>query len=84
MARQIEKGTIDSHNASSVPPEWHGWLHHATDDRGLKAAKTPVVQVAFVPHGYVTGTKDMYVPKGHFLNGGGIKNWKRYTPWSPP
>jgi len=35
--------------------EWHGWLHQMIDDRGLKDAKTPVVQVKFVPHGYVTG-----------------------------
>jgi len=32
----------------------------------------------------VTGTKDMYVPKGHFLNKGGIKSWKRYQSWVPP
>jgi len=21
-----------NYNASTVPPEWHGWLHHITDD----------------------------------------------------
>ena len=25
-----------------------------------------------------------YRPKGHFLNERGMRNWKRYTPWSPP
>lgn len=26
-----EKGR---YNASQVPPEWHGWLHHITDHTG--------------------------------------------------
>ncbi|KAH9316490.1 hypothetical protein KI387_025117, partial [Taxus chinensis] len=29
--RWVEYGDKKRYNASMVPPEWHGWLHHITD-----------------------------------------------------
>jgi NADH dehydrogenase (ubiquinone) 1 alpha subcomplex subunit 12 len=85
--RWVEYKNIENYDysASSVPREWHGWLHHVDDEPGLSARTAPAYEVKFIPGGDTTGVPDkMYVPKGHFLNKRGIKNWKRYTPWSPP
>ena len=30
--RWVVYGDLQNYNATSVPPEWHGWLHHVTDD----------------------------------------------------
>ena len=85
--RWVEYENIENYDysASSIPREWHGWLHHVDDEPGLSARTAPAYEVKFIPGGDTTGVPDkMYVPKGHFLNKRGIKNWKRYTPWSPP
>lgn len=70
--------------ASMVPPEWHGWLHHQTNtvpeasSRHRKAWQAP-------PQPNLTGTGAAYLPPGHTLRGG-----KRdaatgdYTAWQPP
>ena len=29
--RWVEYADAVDYDASSVPPEWHGWLHHITD-----------------------------------------------------
>lgn len=70
--------------ASTVPPEWHGWLHHQTDvvpegsNKYRKAWQMP-------PQANLTGTGAAYLPPGHTLRGG-----KRdaatgdYTAWQPP
>lgn len=55
---------------TSVPSEWHSWLHHITD-------KPPGVQPLLQPEpptsvdhspANVTGTSRAYYPTGHFLN----------------
>ena len=70
--------------ASLVPPEWHGWLHHQTDvvpPRDSRHRKD--WQKPHQPN--VTGTDAAYLPPGHTLKGG-----KRdaatgdYTAWQPP
>jgi len=70
--------------ASLVPPEWHGWLHHQTDTvppRDSRHRKD--WQKPHLPN--VTGTDAAYLPPGHTLKGG-----KRdaatgdYTAWHPP
>ncbi|MEZ0226619.1 MAG: NADH:ubiquinone oxidoreductase subunit NDUFA12 [Alphaproteobacteria bacterium] len=70
--------------ASMVPPEWHGWLHHQTNavpeasSRHRQAWQMP-------PQPNLTGTGAAYLPPGHTLRGG-----KRdaatgdYTAWQPP
>lgn len=32
--RWVEYASKNRYNASQVPPEWHGWLHHITDHTG--------------------------------------------------
>jgi len=69
--------------ASRVPPEWHGWLHHRTDQPPPPEGrpKRPW-QKPHVPN--LTGTAAAYRPPGHMLKGG-----KRppatgdYEPWRP-
>lgn len=69
--------------ASRVPPEWHGWLHHTVDtvpssDGGRRY---PWMR-EHIPN--LTGTNQAYRPPGHTLRGG-----KRdpatgdYEPWNP-
>lgn len=70
--------------ASSVPPEWHGWLHHQTD---RVPGEEPSYRRAWQqPHSAnMTGTNLAYKPPGYLLAGG-----KRdaatgdYESWTPP
>ena len=49
--------------ASRVPPEWHGWLHHSWDEPPTKA---PLKKKAWEkPHQEnLTGTPSAYAPAG--------------------
>ncbi len=56
--------------ASAVPPEWHGWLHHQTDvvpSEGVQSYRRKW-QKPHKPN--MTGTDQSYRPKGHELSGG--------------
>lgn len=70
--------------ASAVPPEWHGWLHHQTDDVPAPGSKYRQAWQK-PPLANMTGTPKAYLPPGHPAKGG-----KRaaatgdYTPWQPP
>lgn len=68
---------------SSVPPEWHAWLHHTCE--------SPLTEQAAIVHAWqkehlanATGTAQSYLPAGHDYQGG-----KRdtatgdYQRWSP-
>lgn len=75
------KGAPD---ASKVPPEWHGWLHHQTDDfpsNDAESYRRPWQQ----PHeANMTGTNQAYRPPGHILEGGQRdKATGDYEAWSP-
>lgn len=73
------------YNASTVPPEWHGWLSHVDDEPGLTTRPVPPNAIKFIAGGHTTGVQgEMYQPKGSFYNKRGMRNWKRYMPWSPP
>lgn len=37
--RWVEYASKNRYNASQVPPEWHGWLHHITDHTGDEVDK---------------------------------------------
>ncbi|PWZ55755.1 putative NADH dehydrogenase [ubiquinone] 1 alpha subcomplex subunit 12 [Zea mays] len=39
--RWVEYAEKGRYNASQVPAEWHGWLHHITDSTGDKASFAP-------------------------------------------
>jgi NADH:ubiquinone oxidoreductase subunit len=69
--------------ASNIPPEWHGWMHHQTDvvpanDRSFRRDW----QKPHQPN--MTGTNLAYRPPGHVLEGGQRdKATGDYEPWRP-
>jgi NADH:ubiquinone oxidoreductase subunit len=68
--------------ASTVPAEWHGWLHHRTDD--LPSADQPrrPWQAEHQPN--LTGTAEAYRPPGSVLKGGQRDPATGdYEPWRP-
>lgn len=70
--------------ASKVPPEWHGWLHHQTDEAPDSAGHT-YRQPWQKPHRpNRTGTADAYLPPGHVLRGADRDEATGdYEPWKP-
>jgi len=68
--------------ASSVPPEWHGWLHHTTD---AVPAESPLRRDWEQPHmPNLTGTAKAYRPPGHLSKGGQrARATGDYEPWRP-
>lgn len=78
----IYKGAPD---ASKVPAEWHGWLHHQTDAIPSESAESfrRPWQRTHIPN--LTGTNMAYRPPGHILQGGvREKATGDYQPWIPP
>ncbi|MFN0217580.1 MAG: NADH:ubiquinone oxidoreductase subunit NDUFA12 [Hyphomicrobium sp.] len=69
--------------ASQVPPEWHGWLHHTVD--------TPPTEDTYRAHPWekphqanLTGTAGAYRPKGSILGDGDRQpSSGDYKPWKP-
>lgn len=74
----------DVPEASAVPPEWHGWLHHQTDtvpDENAESFRRPW-QKPHQPN--LTGTTATYLPPGHLLKGGRRdKATGDYEAWKP-
>ena len=69
--------------ASKVPADWHGWLHHVESspppDGGYEKYEW---QREHQPN--VTGTVNAYRPRGHILKGGKRSSSSSdYEPWSP-
>ena len=68
--------------ASRVPPDWHGWLHHTTDalppQGGLprKAWQKDHLR-------NLSGTDLAYRPPGHTLASGSDKPKPAYEAWRP-
>ena len=70
--------------ASKVPPEWHGWLHHQSDTVPSEEGKSyrRVWQKPHEPN--LTGTNHAYRPTGHVLSGGKrAKATGDYEAWKP-
>lgn len=69
--------------ASKVPPEWHGWLHHQTDD--VPSEGESFRREWQKPHTEnLTGTSVTYRPPGHVLSGGKRdKATGDYEAWKP-
>ncbi len=68
--------------ASSVPPEWHGWLHHQMADPPSDKAMRRSWQKPHQPN--LTGTDQAYRPPGHILSGGTReKATGDYEAWQP-
>jgi len=74
------KGYAD---ASRVPPEWHGWLHHMYDDAPSDVPlKTQDWELPHQPN--LTGTVYAYKPKGSLDRGGQREKVAGdYEAWSP-
>ena len=69
--------------ASKVPPEWHGWLHHTIDavPRPQARARYPW-EKEHQPN--MTGTPFAYHPQGSVLRGGvRAPATGDYEPWAP-
>ncbi|WP_426958859.1 NADH:ubiquinone oxidoreductase subunit NDUFA12 [Muricoccus radiodurans] len=66
--------------ATVVPPEWHGWLHHTTA-APLERPRLPWIK-EHRPN--LTGTPHAYRPKGHDLVGGQrAPTAGDYEAWTP-
>ncbi|MEI7598865.1 MAG: NADH:ubiquinone oxidoreductase subunit NDUFA12 [Aestuariivirga sp.] len=69
--------------ASSIPPGWHGWMHHRID--------VPPTQEDYVPYDWQkpfvanqTGTPNAYRPKGSILSGAKpAPSVPDYSAWRP-
>ncbi len=77
----IYKGKPD---ASNIPAEWHGWIHHQTNtvpSANDESHRRPWQK----PHqANTTGTTDAYRPPGHILSGGKReKATGDYEAWTP-
>ncbi len=69
--------------ASRVPPEWHGWLHHTFAEVPQDAGRKQYPwQKEHVPN--LTGTPDAYRPSGSLLRGGHrARAAADYEAWTP-
>lgn len=69
--------------ATKIPPEWHGWIHHQTDL--VPQENNPLRhkwQQEHIPN--LTGTPYAYVPPGHELNAAKRpKVTGDYEAWTP-
>lgn len=69
--------------ASKIPPEWDGWLHHMIDEP-LPPQSTEIKPWIKPHQENLTGSFEAYRPLGHFLKGG--KRQKAtgdYKAWHP-
>ena len=72
------KGVVE---ASSVPPEWHSWLHYTTDRPIQESARRPWSRA---PIANPTGTAASYRPPGHDYEGGQRdRATGDYEAWTP-
>ena len=69
--------------ASRVPPDWHGWLHHQTD--AVPTGTSPYRQTWQREHQpNLTGTGSHYLPPGAIEQGGRRdRATGDYEPWTP-
>lgn len=72
-----------SNDASRVPPEWHSWLHHMTEDLPDEALP-PVRGWEKEPTPNLTGTTLAYRPAGAIGDGGlRARATGDYEAWQP-
>ncbi len=76
----IYKGKVE---ASKVPAEWHGWLHHTIEEPpAIATIQRWAWEKNHLPN--LTGTPYAYRPAGHFFSGGKRKPATGdYIPWNP-
>ncbi|MDJ0947341.1 MAG: NADH:ubiquinone oxidoreductase subunit NDUFA12 [Alphaproteobacteria bacterium] len=73
----------NDNEASRVPPRWHRWLHHISDDLpGEAEIPTRPWEQEHQPN--PTGTENAYRPPGSALKGGQrARGTGDYEPWTP-
>ncbi|WP_273688038.1 NADH:ubiquinone oxidoreductase subunit NDUFA12 [Ketogulonicigenium vulgare] len=63
-------------DASRIPPAWHGWLHHSTNE-------IPSAELAGLPTvANPTGTDGIYLPAGSILRKAPVQR-QDYEAWDP-
>lgn len=69
--------------ASAVPSDWHGWLHHTFAEPPTKAPlRTQAWEKPHQPN--MTGTDQAYRPKGSIARGGRVNSAAAdYEAWDP-
>lgn len=74
---------VGANDASNVPAEWHGWLHHSYDDvPESHLAPARIWEVDYTPN--ATGTAGAYRPQGALEHGGRrARATGDYEAWSP-
>jgi NADH:ubiquinone oxidoreductase subunit len=72
-----------ANDASRVPAEWHGWLHHSYDEVPESHLPPPRIwEVDYTPN--ATGTPQAYRPQGALERGGKrARATGDYEAWSP-
>ena len=76
----LYKGDND---ASKIPPEWHAWLHHTTEEP-LTEQSTRALSWQKKHIKNLTGTSEAYRPVGHAYKGGNRAHATGdYQPWRP-
>eukprot|EP00898_Chlorokybus_atmophyticus_P000247 jgi/Chlat1/1222/Chrsp115S01682 len=83
--RWVVYNAAKGYDASSVPPEWHGWLHNIIDElptKEFKAKNEPKTFSATPEQANTIDIKPTYVPKGHALNPA-HRDWRRIQTWKP-
>ena len=74
---------LGDEDASRVPPVWHGWLHHTTDQAPVGTDK-PLYAWQKPHEPNLTGTPAAYRPSGSVLKGGPrARATGDYEPWTP-
>ncbi|MEM8786469.1 MAG: NADH:ubiquinone oxidoreductase subunit NDUFA12 [Pseudomonadota bacterium] len=76
----IYNGTVE---ASRIPPDWHGWLHHTYDTPPTEAPlRRQSWEKDHKPN--LTGTRQAYRPPGSLWKGADRpKTAGDYKPWRP-
>ncbi|MEZ5921144.1 MAG: NADH:ubiquinone oxidoreductase subunit NDUFA12 [Parvularculaceae bacterium] len=68
--------------ASRVPPDWHGWIHHTfAEPPTVAPLKRRSFEKDHMPN--MTGTPLAYHPEGSLVYAGVKKRADEYEPWSP-
>jgi NADH:ubiquinone oxidoreductase subunit len=72
-----------ANDASRVPAEWHGWLHHSYDEVPESRLPPPRIwEVDYTPN--ATGTAAAYRPQGALERGGKrARATGDYEAWTP-
>jgi NADH:ubiquinone oxidoreductase subunit len=74
----IYKGIVE---ASKIPAEWHGWMHHTTNKMPVQTNRYSWQKI-HLPN--LTGTKNSYAPKGLLARDGERdKVSSDYQSWNP-